>query len=338
LTLYCRHEIDVAERHKNKPTEACASVRLLRLGSFEIVSQPLRSAALIAAASALALSAVPPALAQEPSPTATPPAPPTAPATQAPTTSTPTAPPTAEAPAAAAPAAPTTPDATATPGAAATPGVAAPQAQAPQAQAPQAQAPAAAGDQQQQAEAQAAAEPPPTLPTTGDGAAVASILTNVCEPLVKGGKWDQLAKANGLKLDRKSQLYIIPLAPKTPYRIGLENPGVNANVCTLRVQYAQGGGSEKEIRDTLNIWRYLHKPQMFLHRNEQGASVNGRQAITVTWDNRDNIAKDGAMYGLVFRQEKKPDGSSIGKNFDQGVVEYTIRSAESVGITPTPSS
>ena len=31
--------------------------------------------------------------------------------------------------------------------------------------------------------------------------------------------------------------------------------------------------SEKQIRDTLNVWRYLHKPQLFLHRNEQAASV-----------------------------------------------------------------
>ena len=164
------------------------------------------------------------------------------------------------------------------------------------------------------------------------------MLTNVCEPLVRGAKVDQLAKANGLKLDRKSQLYIFPLSPKSPYQVGLENPGVNKNVCTLRIQYAQGGDSEKQIRDTLNVWRYLHKPQMFLHRNEQAASITGQQAVTVTWDNRDNIAKDGEMYGLVFRQEKKPDGTSINKTFDQGVVEFTVRTAQSVGIVVDPKS
>jgi len=272
------------------------------------VSHPLRTSALIAAASALALGAIAPALAQEPA---------------APTPPTPPAPP------AAAPAAPATP---------AAPGAAAPTTAAPDAAA--AQNPAAA-----QPAAPVAPEPPappppppPELPTSGDGATVASILTNVCEPLVKGAKVDQLAKANGLKLDKKSQLYVLPLTPKTPYQIGLEDPGVNKNVCTLRIQYAQGGESEKQIRDTLNVWRYLHKPQMFLHRNEQAASITGHQAVTVTWDNRDNIAKDGEMYGLVFRQEKKPDGTSVGKNFDQGVVEFTVRTAASVGITPEPKS
>ncbi|MDB5451483.1 MAG: hypothetical protein JWO33_61, partial [Caulobacteraceae bacterium] len=117
----------------------------------------------------------------------------------------------------------------------------------------------------------------------------------------------------------------VALAPKSPYQVGLENPGTNPNVCTLRVQYAPGGDSEKQIRDSLNVWRFLHQPQLFLHRNEQAASVTGQQAVTITWDNRDNISNDGKMFGLVFRQEKKADGSQINKNFDQGVVQYTIR-------------
>ena len=251
------------------------------------MSHPLRTSALIAAASALALSAVVPALAQDPAP-AQPPAPPAAPAAPAP------------------PAAPATP---AAPDAAAAQPPAAPEAP------------------------PAPAEPPPTLPTTGDGAVITSLLTNVCEPLVRGGKVDQIAKANGLKLDRKTNWYVIPLSPKTPYQVGLEGPGTNPNVCTLHIQYAPGGENEKQIRDSLNIWRFLHAPQLFLHRNEQAASITGQQAVTITWDNRDNISSDGKMFGLVFRQEKKADGSQINKNFDQGVVQYTIRT----GFTANPS-
>jgi hypothetical protein len=251
------------------------------------VSHVVRTSALIATASALALGAVLPALAQDPTP-ATPPAPP---ATQA-------APP-------AAPAAPAAPDGSATPAAPAAPGA--------EVQPPQ-----------------AAAEPPPpapTLPTSGDAAVITTLLTNVCEPLVRGGQVDQIAKANGLKLDKKSQTYVLPLTPKTPYQVMLEQPGVNKNVCTLRVQYSPSGDSEKQIRDGLNVWRFLHTPQMFLHRNEQGASVTGQTATTITWDNRANIAEDGKMYGLIFRQVRNPDGSLINRNFDQGIVQYTIRSA-----------
>jgi hypothetical protein len=246
------------------------------------VSHVVRTSALIATASALALGAVLPALAQDPV-TTTPPAPP-----------------------AAAPATPTTP----------TPPVAGEPA-----------APAAPAAPEAAAEPPPPPPPPPTLPTTGDAAVITTLLTNVCEPLVRGGNADQLAKANGLKLDKKSQTYVLPLAPKTPYQVALEQPGVNKNVCTLRVQYSPSGDSEKQIRDGLNVWRYLHSPQMFLHRNEQGASVTGQTATTITWDNRDNIANDGKMYGLVFRQVRNPDGSLINRNFDQGIVQYTIRSA-----------
>ena len=253
------------------------------------MSHVVRTSALIATASALALGAVLPALAQDPAP-ATPPAPP---ATQAAPPATPATPATP-----AAPGAPAAPDGSATPAAPASP------------------------------EAAAEAPPPaPTLPTSGDAAVITTLLTNVCEPLVRGGKVDQIAKANGLKLDKKSQTYVLPLTPKTPYQVMLEQPGVNKNVCTLRVQYSPSGESEKQIRDGLNVWRFLHSPQMFLHRNEQGASITGQTATTITWDNRANIAEDGKMYGLIFRQIRNPDGSLINRNFDQGIVQYTIRGA-----------
>jgi hypothetical protein len=251
------------------------------------VSHLVRTSALIATASALALGTVLPALAQDPVP-ATPPAPP---ATQAVPPATPPA--------------PSAPDASATPATPAAPGA-------------EAQPPVAAAEP---------APPPPTLPTTGDAAVITTLLTNVCEPLVRGGKVDQIAKANGLKLDKKSQTYVLPLQPKTPYQVMLEQPGVNKNVCTLRVQYSPSGETEKQIRDGLNVWRFLHSPQMFLHRNEQGASVTGQTATTITWDNRANISEDGKMYGLVFRQVRNPDGSLINRNFDQGIVQYTIRGA-----------
>lgn len=235
-----------------------------------------RTPTLIAAASALAMTAVVPALAQDPAP------------------ATPAAPPAAEAPA--------------------TP--AAPAAEGAQPAAPAAAEPPA---------------PPPTLPTTGDGAVITTLLDTVCEPLVRGGNIDQITKTAGMKLNKKTQLYVVQLAPKSPYQVGLEPLGSNKNVCTLRVQYAPGGESEDSIKQSLNVWRFLHKPQMFLHRNEQGASITGQNATTVTWDNRDNISQDGQMYGLVFRLVKNPDGSPVNRNFEQGVVQYTIRTAQQIG-------
>ena len=67
--------------------------------------------------------------------------------------------------------------------------------------------------------------------------------------------------------------------------------------------------------------------------------LNGQTATTVTWDNRDNISNDGNMFGLVFRQERNPDGSLINRNFDQGVVQYTIRGdMKAVATAASPGS
>src|SRR5579863_9375768 len=88
------------------------------------------------------------------------------------------------------PAAPAAPPATTPP--ATTP----PAAPAPDAAAAPAAAPAAPA-------AAPAAEAPPSLPTTGDGAAVISLIEKVCVPLVRGGNLDDIAKANAAALGLK---------------------------------------------------------------------------------------------------------------------------------------
>src|SRR5579862_3806973 len=49
----------------------------------------------------------------------------------------------------------------------------------------------------------AAAEAAPTLPTSGDGAVILTVIEKLCVPLVRGGKLDDLAKANGFKQNRR---------------------------------------------------------------------------------------------------------------------------------------
>jgi hypothetical protein len=221
------------------------------------------------------------AVAQTPPPAA--PAAPTAPAATAPAPMAPAAPPAAPAPDAAVPAAPAAPAAPATPEAAPAP-------------------------------------PEPTLPTAGDGYEVAQVLTSVCVPLVKGGNWEQLAQAAGMKKVRKNGVitYAKMLGADKAYSISLESPGSNKDVCSLTLNYAING--EKPIISALNVWSYLHDPYMPVQRNDFTPPTDYKR-ITNSWEYYDEHVSDG----LVFVQLKKPDGSPVSAKADLATLLYSER-------------
>lgn len=166
-------------------------------------------------------------------------------------------------------------------------------------------------------------ELPQTLPTTGDGADVTRLLTNVCKPMVKGGNFDALAKANKLKLDRKTGEYVTPLSGSKDYRVGIYPPGINKTTCQMNLRYAVGG--DQELVDSLNIWRFLHEPQMVLRRND-GANYADVQRITTTWDNYANQMIDGQMYGLAIVQINQRDGTkNVNPKYDEATIQYSVR-------------
>lgn len=174
------------------------------------------------------------------------------------------------------------------------------------------------------AAAAASRELPPVLPTSGDGATLTTLLTNICQPVVKGGDIVALTKTYKIKMDRRSGQYIVQLGGK-PYQVAILDPGVNKNVCEMRVRYAVGG--DQPIIDALNVWRFLHQPQMVLRRNDIG-NYEDVQRVTTTWDNWANQMVDGAMFGLVLVQLNKLDGSpSLDAKFDEAIIQYTTRPA-----------
>jgi hypothetical protein len=191
--------------------------------------------------------------------------------------------------------------------------------------APTATPEAAAAAPAQTAEAPKPAEPPPTLPTTGDGAVVTNLLTQVCRPLVEqGGDLKAMAKKLGLKQDRKSGEYVMALSQK-PFQISVVPMGeTNKNVCELHVRYAPGW--DQPIIDAMNIWRFLHDPQLHLQRNDIGKYTN-TQRQTTTWDNWENQAYDGKMIGLIFVQLKGPNGGPVNPNYAEGIIQYSQRKA-----------
>jgi hypothetical protein len=209
------------------------------------------------------------------------------------------------------PAAPTAPAATAPAATAPAAPPAAPDAAAPVAPA----APAA--------EAAPAAPPPPpepTLPTSGDGYEITQVLTSVCVPLVKGGNWEQLAQAAGMKKVRKNGIitYAKMLGADKNYSISLDSPGSNKDVCSLTLNYAING--EKPIIAALNVWSYLHDPYMPVQRNDFTPPTDYKR-ITNSWEYYDEHVSDG----LVFVQLKKPDGSPVSAKADLATLLYSER-------------
>jgi hypothetical protein len=190
---------------------------------------------------------------------------------------------------------------------------------APTTPAPDAAAPAAPAAP---AATEAAPAPPaePTLPTSGDGYEIAQVLTNVCIPLVKGGNWEQLAQAAGMKKVRKGGImtYSKMLGADKTYSIILENPGSNKDVCSLTLNYTING--EKPIIAALNIWSYLHDPYMPVQRNDFTPPTDYKR-ITNSWEYYDEHVSDG----LVFVQLKKPDGSPVNAKFDVATLLYSER-------------
>jgi hypothetical protein len=159
----------------------------------------------------------------------------------------------------------------------------------------------------------------PTLPTEGDGAVVLNILQNVCVKAVKSGDLDGAAKAAGLKKDRRSGGWIGGLGADRNHKITVQPQGSNKNVCQAEIQYAVG--QEKPIVNALNVWAFLHQPEMPLQRNDFVNGEDGVKRITLSWE----YYTDKESTGLVLVQQKKADGSPLNAKFDTATLLYSER-------------
>jgi hypothetical protein len=170
-----------------------------------------------------------------------------------------------------------------------------------------------------QAAPQPSAAANPTLPTEGDGAAVLSILQRICVPAVQGQNLDSLAKAAGLKKDKRSGGWVSSLGADRNYNITVQPQGSNKNVCQAEIRYAVG--QEKPIVNALNVWAFLHQPEMPLQRNDFVNGEDGVKRITLSWE----YYTDKESTGLVLVQQKKTDGSPLNPKFDTATMLYSER-------------
>lgn len=168
-------------------------------------------------------------------------------------------------------------------------------------------------------------EIPQTLPTSGDGAVITGLLTDFCLPTTKGADVVATAKKLKIKLDKKTGEYIVPMGAK-PYQVSILAPGgANPTVCQLTVRYAIG--TDQTILDAVNVWRFLHTPQMVLRRNDAAKGyAGGLVRITTAWDNYAKQMTDGKLYGIAVSQVDLENGSpSANGAYDEAIVVYNNR-------------
>ena len=166
--------------------------------------------------------------------------------------------------------------------------------------------------------APAAEEKSYVMPTTGAEGQIIDVINRVCKPLVKGGNLDQLAGGLGYKKNKREGTYVGALVDK-PYTLTIWPQGSNKDVCRLTLKY--GIDQEKPIIVGLNIFSYLHKPELLQQRNDFVPATDFKR-ITKSWE----YFTDHESIGLVFLQLKKPDGSPVGKAWDEAEVLYSERS------------
>jgi hypothetical protein len=199
--------------------------------------------------------------------------------------------------------------------------VSAAQAQTPAAPAPAAQpapAPAAAAPA---APAPAAAEAPPApaLPTSGDGAQVLQALEKVCIPAVRGQGVAAAAKAAGLKYNKRDDTYVMQLASGRDYVIIFQSLS-QKDVCQAEVRFATG--QDKSIVSALNIWSYLHKPELVLQANYVNVDADGVKRTRKSWE---HVEANGASTAVNFSVWRKPDDTPLNGKFDTGMLFYQER-------------
>jgi hypothetical protein len=165
----------------------------------------------------------------------------------------------------------------------------------------------------------AAAEPPPALPTSGDGAVVLTVLEKVCVPIVRGQKLDDVAKANGMKLNRRDGSWVLGLGGDRNYTVTIFSQGSNKDVCQGEVHYAIG--QDKPIVAAINTWAFLHQPELILQANYVNVDPDGIKRVRKSWEHLESNSSTAVNFSTM----SKPDGSPLNSRYDSASLFYQER-------------
>jgi hypothetical protein len=162
--------------------------------------------------------------------------------------------------------------------------------------------------------------PPPQLPTTGDGAAVISALERICVPAVRGRGLDAAAKAAGLRQNRREGTWTLPLGSGKDYVMVFQPQFSQTDVCQAEVRYAIG--QDKPIVSAINIWSFLHKPELVLQANYIAVDADGVKRVRKSWE---HLEANGASTAVNFSIWRKPDDSPLNARYETGMLFYQER-------------
>ena len=159
----------------------------------------------------------------------------------------------------------------------------------------------------------------PTLPTTGDGAVLISVIEKVCVPLVRGGNFDDLGKAMGMKKNRRDNSYALALGGDKNYTVTIYSPGANKDVCRGDIHYAIN--QTDPIVKALNVWSFLHQPELILQANYVKVYDDGVKRVQRSWEH----LEANASQAVNFTTLTKPDDSSVNAKFSTAEFYYQER-------------
>jgi hypothetical protein len=186
--------------------------------------------------------------------------------------------------------------------------------------APAAQAPAAAPAPAAEATpAPAPAEQPPTLPTTGDGAVLISVIDKFCVPLVRGSNFDELGKAMGMKKNRRDNSWSLALGGDKNFAVSIFAPGANKDVCRGEIHYAVN--QTDPIVKALNVWSFLHQPEFVLQANYVKVYDDGVKRVQRSWEHLDTAGSQAVNFTTLT----KADDSSLNGKYSTAEFYYQER-------------
>jgi len=164
------------------------------------------------------------------------------------------------------------------------------------------------------------ADAPPTLPTAGDGAVIINVLEKVCVPMVRGGNLDQLApQLPGMRKNRRDGTWSMPLGGSRDYQLTILAQGVNKDVCQAEVHFAVG--QDAPIVKAINIWSFLHKPELILQANYVAVEGDGVKRVRKSWEHLES----NSSTAVNFTTWRKPDDSPLNRGYDTGILYYQER-------------
>lgn len=168
--------------------------------------------------------------------------------------------------------------------------------------------------------AAAAPQAPPALPTSGDGAALLSVLDNVCKPAVRGQKLDDLAKAQGFKQNRRDMTWAKPLGGHKAYQIVLFPQGSNKDSCFGEVRFAHG--QDAPLTQALNVWSFVQQPPLDPTANyTQPQDPDGLKRVRRSWE---HVASNQSI-GVNISVVRKPDDTPVNRAYDLATFQYQER-------------